>query len=56
METGLQVTAEKTKYMVMSQDQNEEQNGNIQIDNKSLGVVKQSKYLGKTLMNENSIR
>jgi hypothetical protein len=30
-ETGLEVNAEKTKYMVMSRDQNAGQNGNIQI-------------------------
>jgi hypothetical protein len=33
-EIGLEVNAEKTKYMVMSQDQNAVQNGYIQIGNK----------------------
>ena len=33
-EIGLEVNAEKTKYMVMSRDQNAGQNGNIQTGNK----------------------
>jgi hypothetical protein len=33
---GLEVNGEKTKYMVLSRDQNAGQNGNIQIGNKSL--------------------
>jgi hypothetical protein len=54
-EIGLEVNAEKTKYMVMSRDQNAVQNGYIQIGNKSFETVKQFKYLGTTLMNQNSI-
>jgi hypothetical protein len=46
------VNAEKTKYMVMSRDQNAGQNGNIQIGNKSF---EQFTYLGRTLTNQNSI-
>jgi hypothetical protein len=38
-EIGLEVNAEKTKYMVMSRDQNEGQNGYIQIGNKSFETV-----------------
>jgi hypothetical protein len=34
-ETGLEVNAEKTKYMIMSRNQNAGQNYNIKIDNKS---------------------
>jgi hypothetical protein len=34
-EIGLEVNAEKTKYMVMSRDQNAGQNGYIQIGNES---------------------
>ena len=41
--------------MVMSRDQNEGQNGNIQIGNKSFETVEQFKYLGKTLTNQNSM-
>jgi hypothetical protein len=42
-ETGLEINAEKTKYMVMSRDQNAEQNGYIQIGNKSFETVEQFK-------------
>jgi hypothetical protein len=35
-EIGIEVNADKTKYMVMSRDQNAEQNSNIQIGNKLL--------------------
>jgi hypothetical protein len=41
--------------MVMSQDQNAGQNGNIQIGNKSFETVEWFKYLGTTLMDQNSI-
>jgi hypothetical protein len=51
----LEVNAEKTKYMVMSRDQNAGQNGNIQIGNKSFETVEQFKCLGTTLTNQNSI-
>ena len=54
-ETGLKVNAEKTKYMVMSRDQNAGQNGYIQIGNKSFETVEQFKYLRTTLTNQNSI-
>jgi hypothetical protein len=36
---------EKTKYMVMSRDQNAGQNGYIQIGNKSFETVEEFKYL-----------
>jgi hypothetical protein len=35
-EVGLEVSAEKTKYMVMSRNQNAGQNHNIKLDNKPL--------------------
>jgi hypothetical protein len=41
--------------MVISRDRNAEQNGNIQIGNKSVETVEQFKYLGTTLTNQNSI-
>jgi hypothetical protein len=40
-EIGLEVNAEKTKYMVMSRNQNAGQNHNIKIDNKSFERVEQ---------------
>jgi hypothetical protein len=46
---------EKTKYMVMSRDQNAGQNRYIQIGNESFETVEQFKYLGTTLTNQNSI-
>jgi hypothetical protein len=54
-EIGLEVNAEKTKYMVMSRDQNTGLNGYIQTGNESFETVEQFKYLGKTLTNQNSI-
>ena len=54
-EIGLKVNAEKTEYMVMSQDQNAKQSRNMQIGDKLLETSEQFKYLGKTLMNLNSI-
>jgi hypothetical protein len=41
--------------MVMSRDQNAGQNRYIQVGNKSFETVKQFKYLGTTLTNQNSI-
>jgi hypothetical protein len=52
---GLETNPDKTKYMVMSRDQNARQNGNIQIGNKSFDTVKEFKYLGTNLTNQNSI-
>jgi hypothetical protein len=54
-EIGLEVNAEKTKYMIMSRDQNTGQNGYVQIGNESFETVEQFKYLGTTLTNQNSI-
>ena len=54
-EIGLEVNAEKTKYMIMSRDRNARQNRNIQIGNTSFETVKRFKCLGTTLMNNNSI-
>ena len=48
-ETGLEVNVDKTKYMVMSRDQNAGRCHNIKIDNSSFERVKQIKYLGTTL-------
>jgi len=50
----LEVNADKTKYTVMSRDQNEGQN--IKINNSSSDRLEQFKYLGKTLINQYSIQ
>jgi hypothetical protein len=40
-ETGIGVNADKTKYMVMSRDQNTGRSHNIKIDNSSFARVEQ---------------
>jgi hypothetical protein len=50
-EIGLEVNAEKTKYVVMSQNQNAGQNHNIKIYSKSFERVEELKYFGATLTN-----
>jgi hypothetical protein len=52
---GLEVNAEKTKYTVMSRDQNAGQSHNKKVDNKSFERVEHFKYLGTTLTNGSSI-
>jgi hypothetical protein len=54
-EIGLEVSAEKTKYKIMSRDQNAGQNINLQVGNKSFETVEQFKYLDTTLTNQNFI-
>jgi hypothetical protein len=54
-EIGLEVNAEKTKYMVMSRNKNAGLNRNIKRDNKSFERVEEFKYLGATLTNLTSI-
>jgi len=53
---GLEVNADKTKYLVMSRDQNAGQSHNIETDNNFFQRVEEFKYLGKTLTNQNSIQ
>jgi len=52
---GLEINAEKTKYVIMSRDQAVGTDHNIKIDYKSLEKVEHFKYLGTTLTNSNSI-
>jgi hypothetical protein len=54
-ETGLKVSADKTKYMVMSRDRNAGRIHSVRIDNNTLESVEEFKYLGTTLTNQNSI-
>ena len=55
-ETGLEVNADKIKYMVMSQDQNAGRNHNMKIDNSSFERLEGLKYLGGILTHKNSIQ
>jgi hypothetical protein len=55
MQTGLEVNAEKTKYMIMSLNHIARQNNNIQTSPKCTESVEQYKYLGKTLTIQNFI-
>jgi hypothetical protein len=52
---GLEINAEKTKYMIMSRCQNSGQNQNIRIANESFENVAKFKCLGTTLKNQNDI-
>jgi len=54
-EIGLEVNADKTKYMVMSRDQNVGRIQSVRIDNSTFERVEEFKYLGTTLTNRNSI-
>jgi len=54
-EIGLEVSADKTKYMVRSRDQNAGQNHSVRIDNSTFERVEEFKYLGTILTNQNSI-
>jgi hypothetical protein len=52
---GLEVNAEKTKYMIKSCYPNSEKNQNISIVNESFEKVEKFKYLGTILTNQNEI-
>jgi len=55
-EIGLEVNVDKTKYMVLSRDQNAGQSHDIKIDNSSLERMEHFRYLGTNLTNQNSIQ
>jgi len=55
-EIGLEVNVDKTKFMVMSLDQNAGQSHSMKNDNSSFETVEEFKYLGTTLTNQNSIQ
>jgi len=52
---GLEISADKTKYMVMSRDQNAGRNHSVRINNSTFERVEDFKHLGITLTNQNSI-
>jgi len=54
-EIELEVNTVKTKYMVMSRDQNAGQSHSMKTDNISFERVEEFKYLGTILTNQNSI-
>jgi hypothetical protein len=55
-EVGLEVNAEKTRYILLSRHQNAGQNHNIKISNSSFKNVAHFKYLGTTVTNQNLIQ
>ena len=55
-EIGLEVNADKTKYMVMSREQTTGLSHTMKVDNSSIERVEEFKYLGTTLTNQNSIQ
>jgi hypothetical protein len=54
-EVGLEMNAEKTKYMLMSRSQKVGQKQSIKIVNRSFEDVAKFKYLGTTLTDQNSM-
>jgi len=55
-EIGLEVNADKTKYLVVSQDQNAGQSHNMKVDNRSSERLEEFIYLGTALTDQNSIQ
>jgi hypothetical protein len=55
-EIELDVNADKTKYLVVSRDQNAGLSHNIKTDNSSIESVEEFKYMGTTLANQSYIQ
>jgi len=55
-EIGLEVNVDKTKYMVVSRDQNAGRSHIMKIDNSSFERVEDFKHLGTTITYQNSIQ
>jgi hypothetical protein len=55
-ENGLDVNADKTKYIDMSREQNSGRSISIMIDNSFFERVERAKYLGKILTDQNCIQ
>ena len=49
-EIGVEVNADKTKYKVMSRDQNAGRSHSMKTDNSSFERVEEFKYLGATIL------
>jgi len=54
-EIGLEVSADKTKYMVVSRDQNAGRIHSVRMNNSTFERVEEFKYWGTTLTNQNSV-
>jgi hypothetical protein len=55
-EVGLEINVEKTKFKLLSHQQNVGQNRDMKIANRSFENVPQYKYLGTTVTNQNLIQ
>jgi len=55
-EIGLEINADKTKYVVMPRDQKAGRSHSVKTDNSFFERVEQFKYLGTTLSNQNSMK
>ena len=55
-EIGQEVNADKTKYMVLSRDQNAGWGHSVKTDNSSIERVEEFKYLETTSTDQNSIQ
>jgi hypothetical protein len=55
-EIGLEVNADKTKYMVMSRERNAGRDDSVKNDNSSIEKVEEFRYLGTMLTDQNSIQ
>jgi hypothetical protein len=55
-EIGLEVNADKSKYLIMSRDQNTGRSHSVNAENISIGRVEVFKYLEITLKNQTSIQ
>jgi hypothetical protein len=53
---SLEVNTEKTKYMLLSRDQNAVQIHDVKIANRSFENVAQFRYLGTTITNQNLLQ
>ena len=55
-ENGLEVDAEKTEYMAMSEEEDAVGSHSIKTDSSSIERVEEFKYLGTTSTNQNSLQ